>query len=982
MYSELSSVELPFIRTLQKLGWRYVSSNQLEQDGRGVFDHIVPNLFVPAFLKLNPGLTSSDALTILEVLREVESDEEFYSWLVGDKTYKFKQNEHSRNIQIIQTDDISQNDFVVTNQYSTAVTIPDKAEKHIRPDLVLLLNGIPLTIIECKVLSSENSTWEEGIKQINRYIRTTPKLFHYNVFNISTDGFTYKYGATKSPKKFFMEWKNEKELVVPIEQDSEFKAFREAQGKLYNPYIDRQIYRMLNPITYMDLISNFIVFEDEEDVTIKKICRYQQYRAVNKIVDRVVNKEQQSGLIWHTQGSGKSLTMLYAAKKLRSTDSLDNPTILIVVDRIDLDNQISGTTDAIKLKNASSAGSISALKKKLSTGSREIIITTIFKFQDIKEPLDTRDNIIVLIDEAHRTQEGDVGANMRAALPNAFYFGFTGTPIDKNDKNTHRNFGYNTNTGKIERYMDLYGIRDAINDGATVPVHYQLRNRKWFLVDRDLDEAIKSQLPDLKDEERDMLNTKASKFETFMMKPERLDYVANDLSKHFTESIDPKGFKAQLVCIRREACVNMKVRLDAILGEDTSTIIFSTGPNDNPDLKAHAKTKEEIKALIKRFKSKDDPLKILIVQSMLLTGFDAPIEQVMYLDRPLKDHNLLQAIARTNRPYPNKKAGIIIDYCGILKNLNKALNFDETDIEDCLIDFQQLKDDLPRQIAEFKAYFQGRYIGNLAQTIEYIETSNLVESVQQKFKEVQLSYETICPDPFVVTYQDDYKWMVQLVTALNRHLNQTDINIDDYLPFTKKLIQDAVDLKAVREDIPVFKVDDNYLSRLDGTAMSNEMKELTLEHRMRSVLRIAIGELPIYKTLLERLEGIISKKNDASSETLTLLEQLHHDYMKAKKEDDASTESKGIRAIKQLLESKVESKDDLAAIAIEIDELLLQYTDRKEWYNQESVVAEIQRQLIIYISKNSGANGMISLGPDQFSNYAKEILAYVEVHYK
>lgn len=981
MYSEYASVEKPFIQTLQRLGWEYIPTSRVEELGKTTFDYLVPDLFIEAVLKLNPSLQRKDAEVLLERINRVENDEELYQWISNEYSYKSDLDQHSVTIKIIDTDYIQNNDFKVTNQYKTAVSHPDNAEKHIIPDIVFLVNGIPLTIVECKVLTSENSTWEDGIKQINRYIRTTPNLFRFNAFNISTDGFVYKYGATRSPKAYFMEWKNDKDKPIFLEEDSAFKDFQEAQGETYNPFIDRQIYNMLNPATYIDIVTNFIVFEAEEQATIKKICRYQQYRAVNKIIDRITSGEQKTGLIWHTQGSGKSLTMLYAAKKMRNTQALKNPTVLIVVDRVDLDTQISGTMDRIKLKNASSAGSISELRKKLRTGKREVIVTTVFKFQDIKAAIDDRENIIILIDEAHRTQEGDVSANMRAALPNAYIFGFTGTPIDKNDKNTHRNFGYNEVTGKIERYLDLYNIKDAIDDGATMPVHYMLRNRKWFLKDRDLDEKVDTAFNHLNQEELDELKQKASRFETFMLQPDRLDYVAQDLSDHFTNSIQPKGFKAQLVCISRRGCVEMKKRLDELQGESFSEIIYSTSPNDDEDLKKHGKSKEEIKAVIKRFKDKDDPLQILIVQSMLLTGFDAPIEQVMYLDRPLKDHNLLQAIARTNRPYPNKKCGIIVDYCGVLKNLNKALNFDENEVADCLVDFDLLKQDLPKQIAAFKLLFKGQYLSNLAGVIQYIIENGLVDEVKQLFREAQLSYETICPDPFVVEYQTDYKWMVKLMAALNRHLNQSDIDIDEYLPFTKQLIHDSINLKSIKDDFPVFKVDDNYLSRLDGTKLTKEMKESTLEHRLRSVLVVKVGEFPIYQTLLERLDKIISQKNTDSSNTMTLLEQLHKDYLEAQKEDNENSESKGVRAIKQILKDKVK-EDDLLDVALEINEIVERNTDRKEWYNQASVVANLQRDLILYLAKNSSTDGRIDLSPDYYSSYAKELIKYIEVHYR
>ena len=512
MSSELHSVEIPLINTLKKLGWTYLSAaeNSSLRDS-SVDEVLLKPLVIDALLKLNAhkGLKSEHCEMLYNRINRVDNNEEFHAWLKGEKSFKPNQESKAISIDLINRENPEENHFAVTNQYVCAITKPEDAQKYIRPDVVLFVNGIPISVLECKFLGTEGSTYAEGIKQLDRYQRTTPNLFIPNVFNISTDGHKLKYGATKSPPKYYMEWKHDCGTPNDIKDSSEFKAYAEENKRKFNPYIDVQVFGLLNKVNFIDLITNFIVFETRDNLTVKKIARYQQFRAVNKIVERVVKGEMKTGLIWHTQGSGKSLTMLFTAWKLRTLAALNNPTILIVVDRVDLDAQITETFGAVKLPNTTRASSIDGLRKKLKEDRREVIISTIFKFDEMADVLVQRENVIILIDEAHRTQEGTNAAEMRRALPNAFFFGFTGTPIDKSDKNTHRNFGLKPD-GKVERYMDLYNIKAAIDDGATVPVHYQLRNRKWHIDADQMDELIDAEYDHLSPEEMDVLKEQGS----------------------------------------------------------------------------------------------------------------------------------------------------------------------------------------------------------------------------------------------------------------------------------------------------------------------------------------------------------------------------------------------------------------------------------------------------------------------------------------
>ena len=985
MSSELHSVEMPLINTLKKLGWTHLSTEENNSLRDGSVDEVLLKpLVIEALLKLNShkGLKPEHCETLYNRINRVDDNEEFHAWLKGENSFKPNQESKAISIDLINRINPEENHFAVTNQYVCAITKPEDAQRHIRPDVVLFVNGIPITVIECKFLGTEGSTYAEGIKQLDRYQRTAPNLFVPNVFNISTDGHKLKYGATKSPTKYFSEWKYDCGTPNDIKNSSEFKTYSEENRRKFNPYIDVQVFGLLNKVNFIDLITNFIVFETRDNFTVKKIARYQQFRAVNKIVERVVKGDMKTGLIWHTQGSGKSLTMLFTAWKLRTLAELNNPTILIVVDRVDLDAQISETFGAVKLPNTTRASSIDGLRKKLKEDRREVIISTIFKFDEMADVLVERENVIILIDEAHRTQEGTNAAEMRRALPNAFFFGFTGTPIDKSDKNTHRNFGLKPD-GQVERYMDLYNIKSAIDDGATVPVHYQLRNRKWHIEADQMDELIDAEYGHLSPEEMDVLKEQSSSYgKTFMMNPTRLRAVAEDITKHYKSHIEPNGFKAQVVAFSREACVIIKNHIDELLGEEYSAVVFSGGQNDLPHLRAHHKSKQETRDCVNLFKNKDSSLKFMIVQSMLLTGFDAPNEQVMYLDRPLKDHTLLQAIARTNRPYPNKQCGIIIDYCGILKNLSKALNFDESDIADCLIDFNQLKEQLPKFLEDFNDTFKEAENKSPFAIANFLQKNDKLNEFKEAYSGLQISYETLAPDPFILEYTKRYAEATKLKLIVDSILSQEKPDVSQYLAKTRQMIQEHITLGEIRENAPVFVVDDNYLKRLDGTALSEKEKELTLENRLRTVLRIKATDLPVYKTLQERLENVINRRQEEVDDTYALLCSIMNDLNEAQDLETSTDLSMGERAISQLLRENLDNEDLVDVITEELNSVVQSHTnDFKNWQQKGTVVAKIRRDIILKLAMLSKVHSAIQKDKIDYSKFSEKLMKYIIQHY-
>jgi type I restriction enzyme R subunit len=507
----------------------------------------------------------------------------------------------------------------------------------------------------------------------------------------------------------------------------------------------------LKPCHLLDFLQHFVVFEAKKGKTAKKVARYQQFEAVNDIIDRTVSQigqpvdaQDRTGLIWHTQGSGKSLTMIFAAYKLRRHPALHNPTVMIVVDRRDLKTQLSDDCDACDYPNVEKAMGVEDLKRKLRTDWRGTCVTTIQSFQRMDDLAPRqRDNIISLVDECHRTQKGEgtksYAITMRVKLPQAFRFGFTGTPIDRTMLNTHRDFGP-LKDGMQERCLSYYGIKRAIKDGATLEVHY-IRDRVPFQVDEATlsvgyeDMCTEMELED--EEAKDFIQRQTSQWKELARHPERINIVLDKMLAHFLTHPDPNGFKAQLVAVDRTACVRYKAALDTKLTErglppEWSEVIISEAQNDEPELERFHYGKQKQDELIDYFKLTPQeweqwnrerygdnrgkwrsPLKILIVCDRLLTGFDAPIEQVMYLDKPLRDHNLLQAIARTNRPLPamHKRTGLVVDYFGVFQNLEKALNFDESIREESLIDWEALKATVPGEVERCMELFQGIQVG-------------------------------------------------------------------------------------------------------------------------------------------------------------------------------------------------------------------------------------------------------------------------------
>jgi type I restriction enzyme R subunit len=925
--SEYTYVEQPILGWLcgepkakygaRGLGWTYRDEAAMAAYGRPLEGPLVEKLLVAAILRINAAVkTEAQALLAIAALRKTMShpdkltaNHQTLDLLRDGARVVLDPGADTTTVHFIEFDPAKQgdNDFIATNQYRV------QGVKQCREDTVLLVNGIPLVIAEYKSYIASAKDWREAVHQLHRYQRQAPAVLTPNVFCVAADEEEFRYGtvlfhdASKDDVERHLDswgrW-----LSLYPEQPGYWNELKAADpdDPLEAPV--RGLLR-LKPAHLLDFLQHFVVFETKKGKTTKKIARYQQFEAVNELVDRTVSLagtpvdvQDRTGLIWHTQGSGKSLTMIFAGQKLRRHQALDNPTVLIVVDRRDLKTQLSDDFDACDYPNVEKALGVEDLKRKLRADWRGTLVTTIQAFQNMGDlvPL-TRDNVISMVDECHRSQKGQgtesFAMTMRVKLANGFRYGFTGTPIDRTMQNTHRDFGP-LKDGEQERYLSYYGIRRAIRDGATLEVHY-IRDKVPFEVDEAALNIGFEQMcaeMELEDEEaKDLIQRQRAQWKELARHPDRVEIVVERMLTHFLEHPDPNGFKAQLVAVDRKACALYKQVLDRKLAErglpaEWSDVIISAAQNSEPEIERFEYPKARQDELIDYFKLTpaeweawnrerygDDqskwrpPLKILIVCDRLLTGFDAPVEQVMYLDKPLRDHNLLQAIARTNRPLPSmkKRTGVVLDFFGVLTNLEKALNFDESVREESLIDWEALRETVPGEVERCMQHFEGITIADtrecLLGALRRLRDPEAAKSFELSFRSLERLWEAIAPDPCLYPHRFQYNWLCGIYVAHRRRQRGSRDTYGELSAKTQQLIRENTTFMDVAESLPVFRIGEDYASKLDELPTPAD-KAAALEAMLTAELAEDDPSF-LYRQLGDRLQRVKERK-DAGDEAI------------------------------------------------------------------------------------------------------------------
>ena len=811
-------------------------------------------------------------------------------------------------VRLIDVDDVERNQYVVATQY----TVHSGANER-RADIVLLVNGLPLVVIEAKTPVRSSQSWFDGATQIHDdYECNVPELFVPNVCSVATEGKDLRYGSIGLPVDLWGPWREEDGGGTPALQR-----------------IERDVSSMLRPHVVLDLLNSFTAYATGKGKRRAKIvARYQQVEAANRIVERVVAGHPKKGLIWHFQGSGKSLLMLFAARKLRLHPALGNPTVVVVVDRIDLDTQISGTFHAAGAPNLEKAGTCDELERLLAQDARKIIITTIFRFGEAEGVLNDRHNIVVLADEAHRSQEINLGRKMRRALPNAFLFGLTGTPINRADRNTFYAFGADEDE---HGYLSRYGFEESIRDGATMPLHFEPRLPELH-IDRDaIDAEYKELTGGLSDLDREQLSKTAARMAVLLKTPERIERICTDVARHFQNKVEPNGFGAQVVTYDRQGCVLYKRALDRVLPAEVSDIVMhvDTGEEEHA---AYRRNRDAEERLLDRFRDPNDPLKILVVTSKLLTGFDAPILQAMYLDKPLRDHTLLQAICRTNRPYGDAKThGLIVDYLGVFDDVAQAIQFDEEGITRVVTNISALIAGLPEAVQKCLAWFPGvnrtvtGYEGLIAAQ-ECLPDNAARDGFAADYSYLARLWEAISPEPSLEPYEADYRWLSQVYESVKPSTGTGKLLWHALGAKTIDLIHRHVHVDAVRDDLEKLVLDADLLEAVLGTP-DPDRKSKEIEIKVAGRLRKHLHDAR-FRALGERREALRQKHEQGlliSIDLLKSLLDLARDVVEAERTTVAATpEDRGKAALTELFE---EARNDRTPIMVErvvndIDEIV------------------------------------------------------------
>lgn len=773
----------------------------------------------------------------------------------------FGENGDNINISFF-SENPAENHWVVTNQWEFPRPSRDGGK---RLDLVFLINGIPMVIGEAKTPVRPQVTWADGANDMLQYQRSIPEMFVPNILCFASEGKELQYGGVGLPADKWGPW---------------FADEERHHGTLND--VEHNFRHLLTPERLIDIYRFYTVFSaTSTGRKIKVVCRYQQYMGGEAIVQRVLTTFRnghgpKKGLIWHFQGSGKSWLMVFAAQKLRKQNELKAPTVVIVDDRIDLEDQITGDFTRAEIPNIESAPDKESLENFFKQDQRKILITTIFKFGDVQGMLSDRSNIIVMVDEAHRTQERDLGTKMRTALPNAFFFGLTGTPINRRDHNTFATFGAEEDE---ERYLSKYTFQNSVADGATLELNFKTVPVEMHLDEKALQEEFDELTDQISEEEKAEL-VKRTSVEAFFTSDKRINDVCKYIVQHFRDYVEPAGMKAQVVVYNRECCVKYKKAIDALLEtEDATTIVMHTA-GDKADLyKPYKRSRDEEKRLLDKFRDPLSPLKIVIVTSKLLTGFDAPILQCMYLDKPMKDHTLLQAICRTNRKYTvDKKCGLVVDFVGVFDNVARALAFDEESIKTIISNIEEIKQRIPEFINECIAFFPGvdRTVGGwegLLAAQQCLKEDTVKTNYAHHFARLAKAWEMVSPDPELFKYQTDYIWLAQVYQSVRPVGNDGALIWTLLGAKTIEIIHNNIDTIDIGTPLEDLVVDADVIDSVINDAKKAKKKAVEIE----KMLRLRLGEHkgdPRYKHFAEKLNELRQRMEENLITSIDFLREL------------------------------------------------------------------------------------------------------------
>ncbi len=861
---------------------------------------------------------------------------------------KFLDHEENRELDLVLIDygTHSNNVFEVTEEFAF-----HNGHYGTREDVVFLINGIPVLVIECKNANKDEAI-ALGVDQIRRYHRETPELFVPEQIFTATDAIGFSYGVSwNTVRRNIFNWK--------VEEVGKLEA------KVKSFFAIPQV---------LSLLKDYIIFAEKDEELNKYILRQHQTGAVEQVVSRALDPKHRRGLVWHTQGSGKTFTMIKAAEMLFRAPEADKPTILLMIDRNELEDQMLKNLASLGLGNLEHAGSIARLNRLLRDDYRGIIVTMIHKFRDMPANINTRSNIYVLIDEAHRTTGGDLGNFLMAGLPNASYIGFTGTPVDKTayGRGTFKTFGCEDDKG----YLHKYSIADSIGDGTTLPLYYSLAPNEMLVPHETLDKEFLSlaEAEGVADiEELNKILERAVNLKNFLKGADRIQKVAQFVADHYRENVEPLGYKAFLVGVDREACAHYKHALDQYLPPEYSEVVYTGNNNDSALLKKFHLDQKKERQIRKSFNKLEQQPKILIVTEKLLTGFDAPVLYAMYLDKPMRDHTLLQAIARVNRPYENEKAemvkphGFVLDFVGIFDKLEKALAFDSEEINAIVKDLKLLKvlfqNKMEQQAPEYLALIERNFDDKDVDTlIEHFRDPERRKVFFKEYKEIEMLYEIISPDAFLRPFINDYGTLSAIYHVVRKAYTKTVMVDRDFQKKTNLLVQEQVGSYGIGRVEDFVEINAETIELIKNRRGGEGTKVINL---IKSIEKLAEegSDDPYLIAMAERAQAVQESFEDRQISTADALDNLLKEVEanEARKREQAEKGFDGLTyfVYRTLLDAEIENAEEVSR---KIKEAFIEFPN---WKKSENSLRELRKKVTFAVLANSDDLDQVTALVDQ-----------------
>ncbi len=932
--SESGAVQRPFLRYAEAAGWTYLSpEDALAMRAGGVTSPVLDTVLAAQLQRLNPGVVdagrAADVIKrLVRVRPNIEGNLDAWEFLRGLKTVFVETEKRERNVRLLDLDHPAANQFHVADEF----TFSNGTPPDIRADIVFFINGVPVLIVETKGATARDGI-AQAVDDLRYYHERAPEFLALLQLHALTHLVRFYYGATWNLSgKALFNWRDE--------AAGDFEALCTA---------------FVRPERLLRVIVDFILFTRKDGELSKVVLRPHQMRAVARCVERARDPEKTRGLVWHTQGSGKTYTMIVAAKRLIEDPELGNPTVLMLVDRNELEAQLFRNLEAVGFGRVEVAETKAHLRKLLKQDHRGLIVSMIQKFDGMPANICARSNVFVLVDEAHRTTGGELGNYLMGALPRATFLGFTGTPIDQTarGKGTFKVFGLGDERG----YLDKYSIRESIEDGTTVPLHYALAPNE-LRVDRDTLEREFLSLAEAQGvseiEELNKILERAVTLRNMLKNRDRVAKVAQYVARHFRENVEPMGYKAFLVAVDREACCFYKEALDRYLPPDWSQVVISrAGKTDPAHLRRHYLGEDQETAVRKKFRAPDSLPRILIVTEKLLTGYDAPILYAMYLDKPMRDHVLLQAIARVNRPYEDaesrrKPCGFILDFVGIFEHLEKALAFDSKDVSGVIRDVEVLR----ARFAELMELGRREYLPVLAgrsgdrqveAVLDHFRDRERRERFYEFFRELQDAHEILTPDACLRPFLPDFNQLLRMFQLLRSAFERGQPVDREFLRKTARLVREHTQTGAIG---PLTQYQTVTADALEAIARGHQpatVKVVSLLKALDELVRQRARSEPYLISIGERAEAIadaFENRQMATQEALAELERLVQAVREARTLRDETRLTPEAFAVFYVL--KLEGVGDPLRAAQTIEGAFTRYP---HWHTSEAQDREVRKAI-------------------------------------